>query len=80
MNHTLALLCDWFYWPQMDTDVRQHISICPHCIHFKVLIETAPLINIVTHCALELIHLDFLKLEPSVGQQEDILVITNYFM
>ena len=27
VNHTLALLCDWFYWPQMDTDVRQHISI-----------------------------------------------------
>ena len=22
VNHTLALLYDWFYWPQMDTDVR----------------------------------------------------------
>ncbi len=40
--------------------------------------ETAPLINIIAHHTLELI-LDFLKLEPSVEQQEDVLVITDHF-
>ena len=40
---------------------------------------TAPLVHVTTHCALELIHMDYLKLEPSSSQQENVLVITDHY-
>ena len=41
--------------------------------------DKAPLLNIETSQPLELIHLDFLKIEPSKGNIENALVITDHF-
>ena len=41
--------------------------------------DKAPLLNIETSQPLELIHLDYLKIEPSKGNIENVLVITDHF-
>ena len=41
--------------------------------------DKAPLVNIETSQPLELIHLDYLKIEPSKGNIENVLVITDHF-
>ena len=45
----------------------------------KVPVRQAPLVNIETSQPLELIHLDYLKIEPSKGNIENVLVITDHF-
>ena len=79
VNHTLTLLKDHFFWPQMETEVQQHMAICTRCLHFKAPEATAPLVHVTAHHALELIHMDYLKLEPSSSQQENVLVITDHY-
>ena len=79
VSRTLALLCDRFFWPAMDKDVKHHLDTCDRCLRFKPPREKAKLVHIIAHHALELVHFDFLKLEPSKGKFEDVLVITDHF-
>ncbi len=55
------------------------MAICARCLCFKALEATAPLVHVTAHHALELIHMDYLKLEPSSSQQENALVITDHY-
>ena len=41
--------------------------------------QVAPLQPILVSQSLELVHLDYLTLEPSKGNIENVLVITNHF-
>ena len=45
----------------------------------KVQPDKAPLVNIETSQPIELVHLDYLKIEPSKGNIENVLVITDHF-
>ena len=53
--------------------------MCHPCLAFKARQPKAPLKNIVATHPLELVHLDFLCLEPGKGQEENVLVITDHF-
>ena len=48
-------------------------------MHRKSQPDKAPLLNIEASQPLELIHLDYLKIEPSKGNIENVLVITDHF-
>ena len=75
----LDLLRDRFYWPGMHVDVVSYINSCSRCLRRKSQPDKAPLVNIETSQPLELIHLDYLKIEPSKGNIENVLVITDHF-
>ena len=79
ISRTVALLRDRFFWPAMEQEVRHHISTCDRCLRFKPPREKAKLVHITANHALELVHFDFLKLEPSKGKFEDVLVVTDHF-
>ena len=66
-DRVLELLRDWFYWPRMHTDVASYINSCPRCLRRKLWPDQAPLLDIEASQPLELIHLDYLKIEPSKG-------------
>ena len=78
-DRVLDLLRDRFYWPGMYVDVVSYINSCPRCLRRKSQPDKAPLVNIETSQPLELVHLDYLKIEPSKGNIENVLVITDHF-
>ena len=78
-DRVLDLLRDEFYWPGMHVDVVSYINSCPRCLCRKSQPDKAPLLNIEASQPLELIHLDYLKIEPSKGNIENVLVITDHF-
>ena len=75
----LDLMCDRFFWPHMAVQAKEHIGKCCPCLAFKARQPKAPLENIVATHPLELVHLDFLCLEPGKGREENVLVITDHF-
>ena len=70
---------DWFYWPWMAAQAKEHIDKCDPCLTFKARQPKALLENIVAMCPLELVHLDYLCLEPGKGLEENGLVVTDHF-
>ena len=63
-DRVLELLMDRFFWPGMHMDVASYIISCPRCIRRKTQPDTAPLHNIEATQPLELVHLDYLQIEP----------------
>ena len=55
---------DQFFWPHMAAQVKEHIGKCHPCLAFKAKQPKTPLENIVATHPLELIHLNYLCLEP----------------
>ena len=79
LEHMLDLMCDRFFWPCMTAQVKEHIGKCHPCLAFKARQPKASLENIVVTHLLELVHLDYLCLEPGKGLEENVLVITDHF-
>ena len=76
---TLSLLRERFYWPGMQEEATQHVSKCSRCLRRKTPPQVAPLQPILVTQPLELVHMDYLSLEPSKGNIENVLVITDHF-
>ena len=75
----LDLMRDRFFWPPMAAQAKEHIGKCCPCLAFKARQPKAPLENIVATHPMELVHLDYLCLEPGKGLEENVLVITDHF-
>ena len=76
---TLSLLRERFYWPGMQEEATQHVLKCSRCLRRKHPPQVAPLQPILVTQPLELVHMDYLSLEPSKGNIENVLVITDHF-
>ena len=76
---TLSLLRGIFFWPGMQTEATQYLLKCTRCLRRKTSPQVAPLQPIHVTQPLELVHMDYLSLEPSKGNIENVLVITDYF-
>ena len=79
LEHMLDHMCDRFFWPHMAAQVKEHIGKCHPYLAFKARQPKAPLENIMATHPLELVHLDYLCLEPGKGLEENVLVITDHF-
>ena len=78
LEHMLDLMCDWFFWPHMAARAKEHIDKCCSCLTFKAKQPKALLENMATH-PLELVHLDYLCLDPRKGVEENVIVVTDHF-
>ena len=63
----LQLVRNRFFWVGMQKDVDDHVSRCENCMKRKHPVPRAELVNISTSRPLELVCMDFLCLETSVG-------------
>ena len=63
-ERTHTLLRDRFYWPGMKQDVDDYVGNCPHCLRFKAVPDRAELNPITVTNPFELVHMDFLTIEP----------------
>ena len=75
----LSLLQERYFWPGMQVEAIPHIAQCSRCLKRKSTPQVAPLQPILVSQPLELVHLDYLTLEPSKGNIENVLVITDHF-
>ena len=57
----------------------EHIRKCCPCLAFKAKQPKAPLKNIMATHPLELVHLNYLCLDPGKGLEENVLVVTDHF-
>ena len=78
-DRVFKLLRDQFYLPGMHTDVASYLNSCPRCLRRKSQADQAPLPNIEVNQPLVLVHLDHLKIEPSKGNFENVLIVTDHF-
>ena len=76
---TLSLLRERFFWPGMQAEAMQHVLKCTRCLRRTTPSHVAPLQPIHVTQPLELVHMDYLSLEPSKGNIENVLVITDHF-
>ena len=79
-DRTLSLLKRRFFWPYMDTYIQDKVRQCVSCIKRKsAQTRATDLVSIESHAPMEIVCIDFLKLERSKGGYENILVITDHF-
>ena len=64
----------------MAAQAKEHIDKCHLCLTFKAKQPKAPLENSVATHPLELVHFDYLCLEPGKGLEENVLVVTDHFI
>ena len=76
---TISLLRERFFWPGMQEEATQYVVKCSRCLRRKTTLQVAPLQPIYVTQPLELVHMDYLSLEPSKGNIENVLVITDHF-
>ena len=79
LEHMLDLMHDQFFWPCMAAQLKEHIGKYHPCLTFKAKQPKAPIENIMATHPLELVHLDYLCLEPGKGLEENALVVTDHF-
>ena len=83
IERTTSLLRDCFYWPSIVEDTEKHIKSCPRCLRFKSQPEKAELNPIIATRPLELVHIDYLTIEPPPNSKSNkdinILIITDHF-
>ena len=79
-DRTTSLVKDRFFWHGMTRDIEEWIQKCRRCIWRKTPSnDRAPMHNIVSTQPMEIVCMDFLKLEVSKGGYQHVLVITNHF-
>ena len=78
-DRLLDLVRARFYWPGMMEDIKKHVDECMNCMKRKRWEPRAELVNIVTNFPMEMVSMDYLGLETSIGGYSNILVLTDHF-
>ena len=63
----------------MAPQLKEHIGKCHPCLTFTAKQPKAPLENIMATYPFDLVHLNYLCLEPGEGLEENVLVVTDHF-
>ena len=81
LERTLALCRERFYWNTMFQDVTNYVKTCPWCQTVKgdyTDPKTKPA-TIIANNPMDLLYIDFTKVDPSKSGKENILVLTDTF-
>ena len=81
VTRTFSLLRRRVYWPRMATSVHSHVSRCTQCVVAKVSQPRVrmPMRHLIAFRPLEVVAIDFVKIDKGRGGIEDVLVITDVF-
>ena len=81
LDWTLALVRERFYWSTMNHDATEYVTNCHRC-HVAKGHYTGPYTQqglLVANNPLDLLCIDFLKVDPSRDGKENVLVLTDTF-
>ncbi|KAJ8044512.1 hypothetical protein HOLleu_07281 [Holothuria leucospilota] len=80
VDRTTDLVRSRFYWPKMQSFVEESCRNCEQCVRRKAKAHrAAPMVSITTTRPLELLCMDFLKIEPDSKNTQNVLVLTDHF-
>ncbi|KAL8615846.1 hypothetical protein ACOMHN_048554 [Nucella lapillus] len=79
LDRTISLVRQRVYWPGMMKDVQQYIERCPRCLVNKQPITKPPMGHICASRPLQILAIDFTKLEMASDGRENVLVMTDVF-
>ena len=76
---TLALMRPRVYWPGMTEDIRQYIRACERCTLGKHAAVHPPMGHLLANRPLQILAIDFTKLDTASDGRENVLVMTDVF-
>ena len=71
-NQTASLLLEWFWWPGMMMEAKSTMKNCEQCIRHEGESGRAPLVPIEAIGPMDLLHLDFTKIEISSDHEKEL--------
>ena len=83
-DRTLSLIKEQFWWPEMVQETVRSVRNCSRCIQFEVRLQKPGLEPIICTEPMDLVHIDYVKMEVTVGLKEkpevkDVLVVEDHF-
>ena len=81
LERTLALCQERFYWNTLFQDVTNYVKTCPQCQTVKgdYTDPKTKLGTIIANNPMDLLCIDFTKVDPSKSSKENIVVLTDAF-
>ena len=81
VEHTLQLVCERFYWSTLLQDITRWVKNCKWCQTAKgPYVDPDPAQgSIVANNPMDLLCIDFMKVDPSKDGKENVLVMTDAF-
>ena len=81
VNRTVGILKTRCFWPALQQDVKTYVKKCFSCAITKTPVPTirTPMRHLLAFQPMELLAIDFLKLDRGKGGYEDVLVMTDAF-
>ena len=79
VERTLGLIRPRAYWPGMTEDVRQYIRACERCTLGKQPSVHPPMGHLLASRPLQILAIDFTKLDAASDGRENVLVMTDVF-
>ena len=81
---TLSLIKERFWWPEMVQEIVWSVCNCSHCIQFEGRLQKPGLEPVICTVPMDLVHIDYVKMEVTVGLKEkpevkDVLVVEDHF-
>ena len=83
-DRTLSLLRERFWWPGMAQRMMMSVHNCPKCCIFEAKPQIPPLEPILCTEPLDLVHINYVSMEVTVGMKEkpvvkNVLVVEDHF-
>ena len=83
-DRTVSLIKERFWWPGMIQDAMNSVRNCTRCVQFEVRVQKPHLCPILCTELMDLVHIDYVKMEVTVGVKEkpvvkDVLVVEDHF-
>ena len=83
-DHTLSLLRERFWWPGMAQRMMMSVPYCEKCRIFEAKPQIPPMEPILCTEPLDLVHIDYVSMEMTVGMKEkpvvkNVLVVEDHF-
>ena len=79
VERMMSLLHARVFFPDMQLHVQHYICVCEACKLFSAKAEAADVERYTASAPFELLHMDFLKLDPCKGGIDNVLVVVDHF-
>ena len=83
-DRMVSLIKERFWWPSMIQDAMSSVRNCAQCVQFEARVQKPPLCPIICTEPMDLVHIDYIKMEITVGAKEkpvvkDVLMVEDHF-